>query len=124
METIGGVGSPQVMKKIEAIIKPFKLDDVKDRLREVGVQGMTVYEVKGFGRTGGKTEVYRGSAYVVDFVPKARIEIVVKDSIVAEVVQALIAAARTGKIGDGKIFVTNVEEAVRIRTGERGEDAV
>ena len=94
------------MKKIEAIIKPFKLDDVKDRLREVGVQGMTVYEVKGFGRTGGKKEVYRGSAYVVDFVPKVRIEIVVKDDIVRDVVEAIMAVARTGRIGDGKIFVT------------------
>jgi nitrogen regulatory protein P-II 1 len=112
------------MKKIEAIIKPFKLDEVKGRLRDLGVSGMTVAEVKGFGRTGGKTEVYRGSAYVVDFVPKTRIEVVVKDSIVADVVEAITAAARTGKIGDGKIFVTNVEESIRIRTGERGEDAV
>jgi nitrogen regulatory protein P-II 1 len=112
------------MKKIEAIIKPFKLDEVKSRLRELGVSGMTVAEVKGFGRTGGKTEVYRGSAYVVDFVPKTRVEVVVKDSLVAEVVEAITAASRTGKIGDGKIFVTPIEEAVRIRTGERGEDAV
>jgi nitrogen regulatory protein P-II 1 len=112
------------MKKIEAIIKPHKLDDVKDRLRQIGVSGMTVYEVKGFGRTGGKTEVYRGSSYVVDFVPKARIEIVVKDSLVSEVVQAIAATAKTGKIGDGKIFVSNIEEAIRIRTGETGEDAV
>jgi nitrogen regulatory protein P-II 1 len=112
------------MKKIEAIIKPHKLDEVKERLREVGVTGMTVSEVKGFGRTGGRTEVYRGSSYVVDFVPKTCIEIVVKDSIVADVVEALVAAARTGKIGDGKIFVMPVEEAVRIRTGEHGEDAV
>ncbi len=112
------------MKKIEAIIKPHRLDDVKDRLRELGISGMTVYEVKGFGRTGGKTEVYRGSAYVVDFVPKVRIEIVVKDSVVNEVVQAIAATAKTGKIGDGKIFVTPVEEAIRIRTGEKGEDAI
>jgi len=112
------------MKKIEAIIKPHKLDDVKDRLRELGISGMTVYEVKGFGRTGGKTEVYRGSSYVVDFVPKARIEVVVKDSVVTEVVQAIMATAKTGKIGDGKIFVTPVDEAIRIRTGERGEDAI
>jgi nitrogen regulatory protein P-II 1 len=112
------------MKKVEAIIKPFKLDEVKSRLRELGVSGMTVAEVKGFGRTGGKTEVYRGSAYVVDFVPKTRIEVVVKDSLVAEVVEAITSASRTGKIGDGKIFVTPIEEAVRIRTGERGEDAV
>jgi nitrogen regulatory protein P-II 1 len=112
------------MKKIEAIIKPHKLDDVKDRLRQVGVSGMTVYEVKGFGRTGGKTEVYRGSSYVVDFVPKVKIEIVVKDSIVADTVQAIAAVAKTGKIGDGKIFVTPVEEALRIRTGEKGEEAI
>ena len=112
------------MKKIEAIIKPHKLDDVKDRLRQIGVSGMTVYEVKGFGRTGGKTEVYRGSSYVVDFVPKARIEVVVKDSVVNEVVQAIASTAKTGKIGDGKIFVTPVEEAIRIRTGEKGEDAI
>jgi nitrogen regulatory protein P-II 1 len=112
------------MKKIEAIIKPHRLDDVKDRLRQIGISGMTVYEVKGFGRTGGKTEVYRGSSYVVDFVPKARIEIVVKDSAVTEVIQAIITAAKTGKIGDGKIFVTPVEEAIRIRTGEKGEDAI
>jgi nitrogen regulatory protein P-II 1 len=112
------------MKKIEAIIKPFKLDEVKDRLREMGVSGMTVYEVKGFGRTGGKTEVYRGSAYVVDFVPKVRVEIAVKDSMVADVVAAITAAAKTGKIGDGKIFVAPLDEAIRIRTGERGEDAI
>jgi nitrogen regulatory protein P-II 1 len=112
------------MKKIEAIIKPFKLEEVKDRLRQVGVSGMTVYEVKGFGRTGGKTEVYRGSAYVVDFVPKVRVEVVVPDAMAADVVAAILAAAKTGKIGDGKIFVTPIEEAVRIRTGERNEDAV
>ena len=112
------------MKKIEAIIKPFKLEEVKDRLRQVGVSGMTVYEVKGFGRTGGKTEVYRGSAYVVDFVPKVRLEVVVADAMAADVVAAIAAAAKTGKIGDGKIFVTPIEEAVRIRTGERNEDAV
>jgi len=112
------------MKKIEAIIKPFKLDEVKDRLRELGVSGMTVYEVKGFGRTGGKTEVYRGSAYVVDFVPKVRVEIAVKDSMVADIVSAITAAAKTGKIGDGKIFITPLDEAIRIRTGERGEDAI
>ncbi|HVR02349.1 MAG TPA: P-II family nitrogen regulator [Polyangia bacterium] len=112
------------MKRIEAIIKPFKLDEVKERLRELGVSGMTVSEVKGFGRTGGRTEVYRGSAYVVDFVPKVKIEVVLKDSLVADVVEAITAAARTGKIGDGKIFVTSIDESVRIRTGERGEDAV
>jgi nitrogen regulatory protein P-II 1 len=123
-ETNGGYRVNTLMKKIEAIIKPFKLDDVKDRLREIGVQGMTVYEVKGFGRTGGKKEVYRGSAYVVDFVPKVRVEIVVKDEIVRDVVEAILAVARTGRIGDGKIFVTPVDEAIRIRTGERGEDAL
>jgi nitrogen regulatory protein P-II 1 len=112
------------MKKIEAIIKPHKLDEVKERLRRVGVSGMTVSEVKGFGRTGGKTEVYRGSAYVVDFVPKVRIEVVVKDALVSDTVQAIAAEAKTGKIGDGKIFVTPVEEAVRIRTGEKGDDAI
>jgi len=112
------------MKKIEAIIKPHRLDDVKDRLRQIGISGMTVYEVKGFGRTGGKTEVYRGSSYVVDFVPKVRIEVVVKDAAVSEVIQAISAAAKTGKIGDGKIFVTPVDEAIRIRTGEKGEDAI
>ena len=112
------------MKKIEAIIKPHKLDEVKDRLRQIGISGMTVSEVKGFGRTGGKTEVYRGSAYVVDFVPKVRIEVVVKDSMANDAVQAVSSTAKTGKIGDGKIFVTPVEEAVRIRTEERGEDAI
>jgi nitrogen regulatory protein P-II 1 len=112
------------MKKIEAIIKPFKLDEVRDRLREAGVSGMTVYEVKGFGRTGGKSEVYRGSAYVVDFVPKIRIEVVVPDTLATDVVAAISAAAKTGKIGDGKIFVTTVDEAIRIRTGEKGNDAI
>src|SRR5882757_4494895 len=112
------------MKKIEAIIKPFKLDDVKDRLREIGVQGMTVSEVKGFGRTGGKKEVYRGSAYVVDFMPKVKVDIVVPDHMVSSVIDAIEKTAKTGKIGDGKIFVIPVEEAVRIRTGERGEDAI
>jgi nitrogen regulatory protein P-II 1 len=112
------------MKKIEAIIKPFKLDEVRDRLREAGVSGMTVYEVKGFGRTGGKSEVYRGSAYVVDFVPKIRIEVVVPDTLAGDVVAAISASAKTGKIGDGKIFVTTVEEAIRIRTGEKGNDAI
>ena len=112
------------MKKIEAIIKPFKLEEVKERLRSLGVSGMTVCEVKGFGRTGGKTEVYRGSAYVVDFVPKVRIEVVVPDAIVPDVVAGIAAAAKTGKIGDGKIFVTAIDDSLRIRTGERGEDAV
>jgi nitrogen regulatory protein P-II 1 len=112
------------MKKVEAIIKPFKLDEVKEALAEVGVQGMTVTEVKGFGRTGGKKEVYRGSAYVVDFVPKVKIEVVVPDSLVTAVVDAIEKSAKTGRIGDGKIFVLGVDEAVRIRTGERGEGAV
>jgi nitrogen regulatory protein P-II 1 len=112
------------MKKVLAIIKPFKLDDVKDRLRSIGVQGMTVGEVKGFGRTGGKTEVYRGAAYAVDFVPKIRVEIVVKDEMVREVVDAIILTAKTGQIGDGKIFIEPVDEVIRIRTGERGEDAL
>ena len=112
------------MKKVEAIIKPFKLDEVKDALAEVGVKGMTVTDVKGFGRTGGKREVYRGSAYVVDFVPKVKVEIVVPDELTAQVVEAVEKAAQTGRIGDGKIFVSSVEEAIRIRTGERGEAAV
>jgi len=112
------------MKKVEAIVKPFKLDEVKDALAEVGIQGMTVTEVKGFGRTGGKKEVYRGSAYVVDFVPKVRIEVVVPDSLVHQVLEAIEKSAKTGRIGDGKIFVVPVEEAVRIRTGERGEEAI
>lgn len=112
------------MKKVEAIIKPFKLDEVKDALSEVGVQGMTVTEVKGFGRTGGKKEVYRGSAYVVDFVPKVKIEVVVADSQTQSVLDAVEKSAKTGRIGDGKIFVTPVDQAVRIRTGEQGEDAI
>jgi nitrogen regulatory protein P-II 1 len=112
------------MKKVEAIIKPFKLDEVKDALGEIGIQGMTVSEVKGFGRTGGKKEVYRGSAYVVDFVPKVKIELVVSDSQVSQVIESIEKTAKTGRIGDGKVFVVGVEEAVRIRTGERGEDAV
>ena len=112
------------MKKIEAIIKPFKLDDVRDRVREAGASGMTVYEVKGFGRTGGKTEVFRGSAYKVDFVPKIKIEVVVPDAIVSAMVETIAAAAKTDKIGDGKIFVSTIDEAVRIRTGERGDDAI
>jgi len=112
------------VKKIEAIIKPFKLDEVKDALSQVGVQGMTVTEVKGFGRTGGKKEIYRGSAYVVDFVPKVKIEVVVADALVHDVLQAIEDAAKTGRIGDGKIFVSPIEEAVRIRTSERGEEAI
>jgi len=112
------------MKKVEAIIKPFKLDEVKDALAEVGIQGMTVTEVKGFGRTGGKKEVYRGSAYVVDFVPKVKIEIVAADALVAPILDAIERAAKTAKIGDGKIFVYDVPHAVRIRTGESGEHAI
>jgi nitrogen regulatory protein P-II 1 len=112
------------LKKVEAIIKPFKLDEVKDALGEIGVTGMTITEVKGFGRTGGKTEMYRGSAYVVDFVPKVKIEIIVKDDQVHQVIDTITNAAKTGRIGDGKIFVSPMEEVIRIRTGERGEDAV
>ena len=112
------------MKKVEAIIKPHRLDEVKDRLREVGVSGMTITDVKGFGRTGGKREVYRGSSYVVDFVPKVRLEILVKDEMLADVVGAVMSAARTGKIGDGKIFITTVDDVIRIRTSERGDDAL
>ena len=112
------------MKKIEAVIKPFKLDDVKDALHEVGVMGMTVTEVKGFGRQKGHTELYRGAEYVVDFLPKVKLEVVVDDGLVDRVVEAIANAARTGRIGDGKIFVSSVEEAYRIRTGERGTDAI
>ena len=112
------------MKKIEAIIKPFKLDDVKDALHEVGVSGITVTEVKGFGRQKGHTELYRGAEYVVDFLPKVKVEVVVEDSLATRTVEAIEAAARTGRIGDGKIFVTAVEQAIRIRTGDRGEDAI
>ena len=112
------------MKKVEAIIKPFKLDEVKERLAEIGVHGMTVTEVKGFGRTGGKKEVYRGSAYVVDFVPKVKVDIVVPDSMVSDVIDAIEKSAKTGRIGDGKIFVRPVEGAVRIRTGERDDSAI
>jgi nitrogen regulatory protein P-II 1 len=112
------------MRKIEAIIKPFKLDDVKSALSEIGIQGMTVLEVKGFGRTGGKAEVYRGSAYKVDFVPKVKIEVVVTDELVHQVIDAIVKSAKTDRIGDGKIFVSPVEEAIRIRTGERGHDAI
>ncbi len=112
------------MKRIEAVIKPHTLDSVKERLQQIGISGMTITEVRGFGRTGGKTEIYRGSAYVVDFVPKVKVDIVVRDSMAADVVEAITSTARTGKIGDGKIFVTTVDEVVRIRTGERGEDAL
>lgn len=112
------------MKKIEAIIKPFKLDDVKEKLSGLGVKGMTVSEVRGFGRQKGHTEIYRGAEYVVDFLPKIKIEVVVADNQVAEVVDAIRASANTGKIGDGKIFVIPVDECLRIRTGESGEQAL
>jgi nitrogen regulatory protein P-II 1 len=114
----------EAMKKIEAIIKPFKLDEVKNALHEVGITGMTVSEVRGFGRQKGHTEVYRGAEYVIDFLPKVKIEVVVDDAIAARAVEAIQQAAKTDKIGDGKIFVLPVEEALRIRTGERGPDAV
>ena len=112
------------MKKIEAIIKPFKLDEVKEALQEVGLQGITVTEAKGFGRQKGHAELYRGAEYIVDFLPKVKIEAAVADELVERVIEAVEAAARPGKIGDGKIFVTSVEEAIRIRTGERGTDAI
>ncbi len=112
------------MKKIEAIIKPFKLEDVKEALAEIGVEGMTVTEVKGFGRQKGHTEIYRGSEYTVDFLPKVKFDLVVPDDRVDAAVKAIMKAAKTGKIGDGKIFVTHIEEAIRIRTEERGENAV
>ncbi len=112
------------MKKVEAIIKPFKLDDVKEALSAIGVEGLTVTEVKGFGRQKGHTELYRGAEYVVDFLPKIKLEIVVADELTDRVIEAIVGAANTGKIGDGKIFVLPLEEAVRIRTGERGEAAV
>ena len=112
------------MKKIEAIIKPFKLDEVKEALQGIGIQGMTVTEVKGFGRQKGHTELYRGAEYVVDFLPKIKIELAVSDEMAGKAVEAIVEAANTGRIGDGKIFVTEIEEAIRIRTGERGPDAV
>lgn len=112
------------MKKIEAIIKPFKLDEVKEALQDVGVQGLSVIEVKGFGRQKGHTELYRGAEYVVDFLPKVKIEVVVSDDMVDAALEAIISAARTDKIGDGKIFVSPVEQVIRIRTGETGEDAI
>jgi len=117
-------GRDEAMKKIEAIIKPFKLDEVKEALHEVGLQGITVVEAKGFGRQKGHTELYRGAEYVVDFLPKVKIEVVCSEGVVERAVEAIVTAARTGRIGDGKIFVTNVDEAVRIRTGERGPDAI
>ena len=112
------------MKKIEAIIKPFTLDAVKEELQKVGITGMTAYEVKGFGRQKGHTEMYRGSEYVVDFLPKVKIEVVLGDDMVEKAIEAIRRAAQTGRIGDGKIFVSNVEEAIRIRTGESGLDAI
>jgi nitrogen regulatory protein P-II 1 len=112
------------MKKIEAIIKPFKLDEVKEALQDIGVQGLSVIEVKGFGRQKGHTELYRGAEYVVDFLPKVKIEVVLNDDQVDAAIEAIIAAAKTDKIGDGKIFVTNIEQAIRIRTGESGTDAL
>ena len=121
-----GAASPEepAVKKIEAIIKPFKLDEVKEALHGIGIQGMTVTEVKGFGRQKGHTELYRGAEYVVDFLPKIKLEIAVGDDLVDKAVEAIVGAANTGRIGDGKIFVLPMEEVVRIRTGERGPDAV
>jgi len=112
------------MKKIEAIIKPFKLDEVKEALQEIGLQGITVIEAKGFGRQKGHTELYRGAEYVVDFLPNVKLEIIVREEQVAEVVEAIEKAAKTGRIGDGKIFVLPIDEIIRIRTGERGSDAI
>ena len=112
------------MKKVEAIIKPFKLDEVREALSDLGVSGLTVTEVKGFGRQKGHTELYRGAEYVVDFLPKVKVEVIVGDALVERAIEALVKAARTGKIGDGKIFVTDVAQVVRIRTGESGEDAI
>ena len=112
------------MKKIEAIIKPFKLDEVKEALHEVGIKGITVTEAKGFGRQKGHTELYRGAEYVVDFLPKVKVEVVIEDGLVERAIEAIQQAAHTGRIGDGKIFVTTIDEAIRIRTGERGSEAV
>jgi nitrogen regulatory protein P-II 1 len=112
------------MKKIEAIIKPFKLDEVKDALNAIGVQGITVAEVKGFGRQKGHTELYRGAEYVVDFLPKVKIEIIAADNLVSKIIETIETTAKTGRIGDGKIFILPVEEVIRIRTGERGESAI
>ena len=112
------------MKKIEAVIKPFKLDEVKEALHEVGVKGITVTEAKGFGRQKGHTELYRGAEYVVDFLPKVKLEIIIDDSQVERAVEAIMTAAKTGRIGDGKIFISNIEQAIRIRTGESGPDAL
>jgi nitrogen regulatory protein P-II 1 len=121
----GGANRRKItVKKIEAVIKPFKLDDVKDALHDAGVSGMTVTEVKGFGRQKGHTELYRGAEYVIDFLPKVKVEVVVEDNLVDNVVEAITEAARTGRIGDGKIFVSPIDEAVRIRTGDKGPDAI
>ena len=119
-----GIGEYRFMKKIEAVIKPFKLDEVKEALQEVGLKGMTVTEVKGFGRQKGHTELYRGAEYVVDFLPKVKIELVVEDGLVDRAVEAIQKAAKTDRIGDGKIFISPVDDAIRIRTGERGVDAL
>jgi nitrogen regulatory protein P-II 1 len=123
-EARGVPGNRTRMKKIEAVIKPFKLDEVKEALHEVGLQGITVVEAKGFGRQKGHTELYRGAEYVVDFLPKVKIEVVCEDAVLERAVEAIINSARTGRIGDGKIFVSSVEDVIRIRTGERGEDAI
>jgi nitrogen regulatory protein PII len=112
------------MKKVEAIIKPFKLDEVKEALNEIGIQGMTITEVKGYGRQKGHKEIYRGAEYVVDFIPKIKIEVVIEDEWVDKVTAKISEAAQTGKLGDGKIFVINIEEAIRVRTGEKGKDAI
>ena len=112
------------MKKIEAVVEPFKLDDVRESLSDIGVTGLTVTEVKGFGRQKGHTELYRGAEYVVDFLPKVKVEVILQDDLVERAIEAIVKAARTGKIGDGKIFVTAVEQVVRIRTGESGESAI
>lgn len=118
------IGNGGKMKKIEAIVKPFKLDEVKNALTKIGVQGMTITEVKGFGRQRGHTEVYRGAEYTIDFIPKIKIDLIVSDELVPQVIETIERAARTGKIGDGKIFLSSVEEVIRIRTGERGKDAI
>jgi nitrogen regulatory protein P-II 1 len=115
---------PRCMKKIEAIIKPFKLDEVKEALQEIGLQGITVIEAKGFGRQKGHTELYRGAEYVVDFLPKVKLEVVLPDEMLGKAVEAIQRAAKTGRIGDGKIFISSIEDAIRIRTGETGNDAI
>lgn len=112
------------MKKIEAIVKPFKLDDIKEKLTELGIKGITISEVKGFGRQKGHTELYRGAEYVIDFIPKIKLEVIVPDGLADEVATAIVESARTGRIGDGKIFITPIEEVIRIRTGETGENAL